>query len=173
MRVIKWIASSIARGKLSIKLTVAGILLMTIAGGGFLFMQHKPDIAASANEESEPEPETTLLALDEFVVNLAGSSQSHYLSVTITLEVTQAEHEEDAEPQEPAHGSHGDEAEAPDELTPQLRDAIIEVLTLQTYQSLRTQEGRVELKNAIKKSINAKVNDIRVVNVLFSTFVMQ
>jgi len=170
VRVIKWIASWIARGKLSIRLTVAGILLMTIAGGGFLFVQQKPDIAASANEESEPEPETTLLALDEFVVNLAGSSQSHYLSVTIALEVTQAEAEE---PQEPAHGSHGDEAEPPDELTPRLRDAIIEVLTLQTYQSLQTKEGRVKLKNAIKKSINANVNDIRVVDVLFSTFVMQ
>lgn len=172
MRIIKWLASWIARGKRSVKLTAAGILLMTIVAAGFLFMQQKPDIAASASEESEPEPEITLLALDEFLVNLADSSQSHYLSVTIAL-VTQVEHEEDGAPHEPAHGADSDEAEAPDELMPRLRDAIIEVLTLQTYQSLRTQEGRVELKNAIKKSINAKVNDIRVVDVLFSTFVIQ
>lgn len=166
-------------GKIPRKLLlVIVVTIAAVAAGAFFLHKRTPSELSTAPDEDPP---VTLLPLDEFVVNLADKAQSRYLSVTITLEVTTPPSGEEAKPKESAHKfggrSSAGEGQASggesDELTPRIRDAIIETLACQTYSSLRTKEGRAKLKTAIKDNVNAKVNCIRVVNVLFSTFVIQ
>ncbi len=168
------------QGKIPRKLLlVIVVIVAAMVTGAFFLRKQSSGNSSAASVEA---PRVTLLPLDEFIVNLADRSENHYLSVTITLEVTEPSPTEDAKSKQSAHQSNaghssaGEEHlsdEASDELTPRIRDAVIEVLTCQTYPSLRTREGRAKLKTAIKDNVNAKVDSIRVVNVLFSTFVIQ
>jgi len=167
------------QGKIPSKLLLAiGVIVAAGAAGGFFLHKQPPGDSGAAADEDPP---VTLLPLDEFIVNLADRAESHYLSVTVTLEVTLHSSGEDAKSKKSAHksGGHSSAGEGQasglesDELTPRIRDAIIEVLACQTYSSLRTKEGRAKLKAAIKDNVNARVSSVEVSNVLFSTFVIQ
>jgi flagellar basal body-associated protein FliL len=55
----------------------------------------------------------------------------------------------------------------------QLRSAILDLLTVQTSDRLVTPEGKLALKKSITEQLSPLVEDAKVLDVLFSDFVIQ
>jgi flagellar FliL protein len=95
-------------------------------------------------------------AFEPFVVNLMDSGGSKYLKVSIQLELSNAKLMEKAKNK-----------------TPQLRDAIITLITNKTSEDLITAEGKIILKDEIKQRANQILGEGTVLNVYLTDFVMQ
>jgi flagellar FliL protein len=96
------------------------------------------------------------VALDEFLVNLADSTNDHYLKTQITLglvkEVTAEQFKDDV---------------------PQTRDAILMLLSSKSLEDIRTPAGKAKLKTAIADAVNKAVGKKDVLEVDFQTFATQ
>ena len=104
----------------------------------------------------EVEPVGQMLKLDDFVVNLADRETKRYLRVGITLEV-----------------KTNSAAEEVQKRLPQVRDAIIVILSSKQSDEL---EGVVG-KDTLRKSLLTRINDVLVIgkvhNLYFTDFVIQ
>lgn len=140
--------------KMILIIVVAAVMLL--AGLGIFLLKggksHKP--------EKQP---TTQMALGEFVVNLADTSEVRYVKVDIVLEVEGEVHASEGEGGE---GSHGD---------PRVRDAIIQVMSGKHFAQLGRPEGKETLKKDIITAVNERMKEdgMKVVNVYFNEFAMQ
>ena len=98
-------------------------------------------------------------ALDPFVVNLADPGGQRFLRLTLRLVL---ESEEVA--------THFEE----DELArARVRSAILELLTMQTADHVVTAEGKAELKKEIVERATHALEHAKVIDVLFTEFVVQ
>ena len=160
----------------ALKWIVFGVLFALIAGGvagGILWYVLRPQPAAEAVQEgegegqggegeaAEPKPiePTGIIALEPFLVNLADKDANRFIRVTLQLAVE-------------------DEAvvklvEANAVSRARLRSAVLEVLTLQTSDRLVTPEGKAELKKTIAERASASLGQVKVLDVLFTDFVVQ
>lgn len=143
-------------GKLPI-LIIAGALIL-IALGGVAFLKFKGGPKKHTKEHA-PVEATTTMEMGEMVVNLADSSEPHYLKTEIVLEVLGA-----------GGGGHGGGGE---KASPKVRDAVIAVLSSRTYNELLTPKGKDSLKESIKKTVNKSLGEEKVVDVFFNDFAMQ
>jgi flagellar protein FliL len=137
---------------------VAVLLLLAGGGGGAYWYMNKPAGDPEA-EAHAPAAERGIVLFEPFVVNLADPNSSRFLRVTLQLVV-------------------GDIEEAEHILTTpvilaQARSAILELLTLQTSDQLVTTDGKSALKVAIAARVSKLIEDVEVVDVLFSDFVVQ
>lgn len=106
-----------------------------------------------------PPPTPAMVNFDPFVVNLADAGGSRFLRVTLRLVV----------PDE-----HKAKALADNEVARmRVRSAVLELLTLQTAAHLVTPEGKVELKKSIAERAEQASGEAKVIDVLFSEFVVQ
>ena len=135
---------------------VALLLLASGTGGAWWWMR----IAAATPEITEtPLGERGLVTFDPFLVNLADAGGSRFLKINIQLVVNSAVAAESVQ-------------KAPVVLMP-VRSAILEVLTEQTAASLVTGAGKSALKEDIKKRVALLLRDQKVIDVLFTEFVVQ
>jgi flagellar FliL protein len=153
------------------KAIVIGVAVLVLAGGGaggWWWFSQRAQAAAAGGEQKKPAPpaETAVVALDPFLVNLADTEASRFLRTTIELVVDDKELAEAFG----AKGEHGD-AHAVDKV--RLRSAILELLTTQTSERLVTSEGKAELKKAIAERAGHVLEGAKVVDVLFTDFVVQ
>ncbi len=134
---------------------IAAVVLAAAGGGGYWYMHRGGAPAAEA-----PAPaEHGIIAFEPFVVNLADANSARYLRTTVQVVVsskTAAEHI----------------SESPVVLM-QARSAILELLTQQTSEHLVTIDGKAALKKAIAERIGPVMGEVKVVDVLFSDFVVQ
>jgi len=142
-------------------IVIALAAVIVLAGGGVtaFWATHQTAGAAAASKPASKPAEHGLVTLEPFVVNLADQGGSRFLRVSIRLiveSVAQAEHLQ-----------KGDVA-----LT-RARSAILELLTEQTAEHLVTAEGKVALKAAIGRKLEPVLEGTKVVDVLFSDFVVQ
>jgi flagellar FliL protein len=145
------------KGRSKLTLIAIAVVVLGAAGGGAWWFMRGPAVKAEAKE---PDPaERGLVAFEPFLVNLADPGGGRFLKTTIQVVVTNAE--------EAAHLK-----ETP-VLLMQARSAILELLTLQTAETLVTPEGKQALKDAIKEKISKALGKVKVVDVLFSEFVVQ
>jgi flagellar FliL protein len=136
-------------------LLVAVILIMLGggAGGGYWwYLQNKPVVAA-------PPPEPGIVTFEPFLVNLADSGTNRFLRLTLRLLVEGEEHALEIEEDEVAKVK--------------VRSAILELLTAQQSETLTTPEGKIALKKAIASSATKALKETKVVDVLFTEFVVQ
>jgi flagellar protein FliL len=137
---------------------VLGIVVaMGAAGGGAFWYARRSAPAAEAVHVKAPEH--GILAFEPFVVNLADPGASRFLRTTVQLVV-------------------GNEAEAEHVkkvpvVMMQARGAILELLTVQTSDVLVTPDGKTQLKKAIAERVTPALENVKVVDVLFSDFVVQ
>ena len=128
--------------------------------------------------------------LGEFTVNLADTSQRHYLKAEVSIELTKTE-EEAASEKEPkksgggGHGGHGgDEGAAADpnaaiekklgQYKAAIRDAIIITLSNKTTDELSSVAGKEVVKEQIAQSVDAIMGGEReVIRVSFCQFIIQ
>lgn len=134
-------------------ITGIGILLLGAAGGGtwFFFFKGKPSTppttAASNGHIYKMEP---------FLVNLADPGQPRYLKLTLQLESNQEKPSEEYEKRQP-----------------QLRDAILTILSSRNYRDIMTSEGKAALREEIKGKVNQLLVKVKAQNIFFTEFVIQ
>ena len=141
--------------KLLVMILGAVVVLGGLGGGAFWYTRRAP---AGEAAHVKP-PERGILAFEPFVVNLADPNASRFLRTTVQLIVAselQAEH-----------------LKKTPVVMMEARGAILELLTVQTSEALVTPDGKTKLKKAIAEAVGAALEDVKVVDVLFSDFVVQ
>jgi flagellar FliL protein len=136
---------------------VIGIIVIALVGGiaaySLLFNKGK-ETAAETKQELKKDTQTALVALDSFVLNLA--EQGRFLKVTMQFEVA-------------------DKADLPlvSERTPQLRDAIITLMSSKSAEALSSPEGKLQIKDELLLRANQAIGKDVFKNLYFTEFVMQ
>lgn len=137
---------------------IIGIIVLALAGGVVTYVLlaggKKDGAHETKKEEAKKETKTALIALDAFVLNLA--EQGRFLKVTIQLELT-------------------DVANQPlvIEKTPQLRDAIITLMSSKSVESVSSAEGKLLLKDEVLLRANQAIGKDIFKNLYFTEFVTQ
>lgn len=150
-------------------IALAVINMLVVAGVGFMLFQGKKKEAAepkieqvikgeahAQHEEATAEKEVMgkVVPLEKFIVNLAGSKGRKVASVSMELEV---------------QGEHVlDEIE---KRKPQIRDIIIIILSSKSIDQVDKREGKDELRNEIKDTINSFLVQGKISNVFFTEFI--
>ncbi|MBF0590614.1 MAG: flagellar basal body-associated FliL family protein [Nitrospirae bacterium] len=152
------------KSKASVKLIiiVVGILLIVAGGGFFAYTKlmgkkdgagHEGSAGHEASKKQEEGP-PVLVALDPFVVNLVDNGR--YMKVTIQVELA----------------SKHDEANIKDRV-PQLRDAILFLLSGKSLESVSGSEGKLQLKEEMLFKLNQTIGSEVIKSVYFTDFVVQ
>jgi flagellar FliL protein len=132
-------------------------ILLVLAGasvGGWWWMNR------STVEAAEPPlADRGLLSFEPFLVNLADAGGTRFLKVNVQLVLGTAE-----------EAKHVQETPV---VLMELRSAILEILTQQSASALVTAPGKQALKAAIKANIATLLKGQKVIDVLFSEFVVQ
>ena len=125
--------------------------------------------------------------LGEFTLNLADTSQRHYLKAEVSIELTKTEEEAASEKEskkEGGHGSHGGGdasgdsnsaiEKSLDQYKAAIRDAIIITLSNKTTDELSSTAGKEVAKEQIAQSVDAIMGGEReVIRVSFCQFIIQ
>lgn len=145
-----------------------GLILLGGGGAGAWWWMNRAQAAAPADahggekkhEEPAAEPgEQGVLALEPFLVNLADTDAPRFLRATLGLAIAGKEEAE--------HLTEDAVAKA------RVRSAVLELLTTQKSSDLVTPEGKAALKKAILAQAGKILTEAKVVDVLFSEFVVQ
>lgn len=153
-----------SRKGLFIILTLLIVVLAGAGGGAYWFLFRGAEAqAAEAGAEGEAEPEaeevpTGIVPFEPFVVNLADPGVSRFLRVSLTLV---------AEEEQAAHLEHDDVA------LMRVRSGILELLSQMQSSQLVTPEGKAELKKSIAEAAAEAAHDLKVLDVLFTEFIVQ
>jgi flagellar FliL protein len=147
-----------------------GLLLLGGGGAGawwWFSRSAAAQAAAPADAKGHEKPEAEhadlsdsgVLTLEPFLVNLADPEAPRFLRASLSLVVADKEHA--------AHLAEDTVAKA------RIRSAVLELLATQKSSDLVTPEGKSALKKSIVTSSAAIVTEAKVVDVLFSEFVVQ
>ena len=140
------------------KLIIIIIVLIAVIGGGaggyMALRGSKKAGEAKDTKEAKEAQKTVLVAIDPFVVNL--SEQGRYLKVTMQFEVASAT-----------------DQPLVTEKMPNLRDAIITLLSSKSSESVAGPEGKLQLKDELLLWSNQAVGKDVFKNLFFTEFVMQ
>jgi flagellar FliL protein len=129
------------------------VIVLVLAIGAKVFLG---GFKASAKAAVKPKVEVGVaLALDEFLVNLNGSSD-HYLKTTIALGLKKGLTEEGVK-----------------EHIPAMKDAVLSVLQNKSMKELNSPKERDALKDEIKEQVNKEIGEEPVVKVYFTAFATQ
>ena len=140
------------------RLLILFVLVLAAGGGGTWWWMSRGPVEAAGPIEI-PLSERGLVAFDPFMVNLADGGGSRYLKVNLQLVL---------ENQTAAGRVIGSPV-----LVSRTRSEILELLTEQTGAALVTPEGKAALKQAIGTRLESVLTDTKVIDVLFSEFVVQ
>ena len=119
----------------------------------------QPDGKLDKEKLAELIEKSGVLPLEPFVVNLADAEASRYLRIKVTLMI--------------------DNKEKVKELTDnsalqlKLRDVILQSLTAKTSRDLLNEEGKNNLRHEIQEKIAGYFHDPKLIDVMFTEFVIQ
>jgi len=154
------------KGTIIIMAVVAVMLMVGGTIGGYFFgMSRAPEPAAAT-----PPPASSvaaagapaaagigpLLSFDDIIVNLLDENETRYLKAAITLELENA--------------AGVDEI---NERKPQVRDAILLLMSSKTFSELRDLQGKMQLRADLLERINGILQRGKVKNIYFTDFVVQ
>jgi flagellar protein FliL len=149
-------------------LIVVVVLVLAGGGGGAYWWLHRADAAAAAEgateekhegaKEADPN-ETGLMILDPFLVNLADKDSPRFLRATVQIVISDK--------------AIAEEMTEHDVVKVRIRSSILELLTEQSSEQLVTPEGKAVLKKAIIERASKILTEAKIVDVLFSEFVVQ
>jgi flagellar FliL protein len=148
-------AGELARKKSKTLLFIVLGLVLAVGGAGWYFLGRKT--VAAKNEAPTP---VTILHLDNFIVNLADTDRDAYLRVGIDLGVAGLPKPKSAEDKTP-------------EPIPEIRDAILGVLSTYHSNDLLTPAGKKQLKENLIAAINRRAPAIEVRDIYFTDFLVQ
>jgi flagellar protein FliL len=158
-------------------LILMGLVLVLVLGmGGGMFMIWSklsavspkavvPETGAEVTaDKAKPEEIGAVVSVDTFIVNLSDPGGNRYLRVTMDLELAG----------KPADKSAG--KTAGDELAkrmPQIRDAILMILSTKRYVDISTPEGKTALREEILNAANGLLASSQISRIYFKEFVIQ
>jgi flagellar FliL protein len=142
----------------ALKIVAIGALML-VAGGGAGAWWLMRGTAAKAEEKEVSAEKRGLLPFETFLVNLADAGGTRFLKLNVQLVLGSVEEAKKVE-------------ETP-VLMAQLRSTILELLTQQQAAVLVSAEGKQELKKHIQERAAEALHDHKVIDVLFSEFVVQ
>ena len=134
--------------------------------GGDSAEEHKPEVAAKAESHGEtggkhgsaaaPAAPGAMFDLEPFIVNLADSPEIRYLKLTVKLEVD-------------------NEAVAAElaARVPQVRDTVLVLLSSKDSNTVRTTQGKFQLRDEITQRVNGLLPKPGVRSAYFTDFVVQ
>jgi flagellar FliL protein len=140
------------------KTLILSVVVLGIAGGaaGWWFLR---GTKAQAEEAPPPLESRGVVTFEPFLVNLADAGGNRFLKVSMQLVVGT-----------PEEAKHVQESPV---VVMHLRSEILELLTMQQAAVLVTAEGKKTLKDAIKTRVSPDLPHLKVLDVLFSEFVVQ
>jgi flagellar FliL protein len=148
------------RKKVPINLIIISILVLCLIGGGIyvwksgLISSDSDEIALDSQEDSQEMG--PIYSLETFIVNLVGGRNKNYLKAKIELELD----------------SDKTVIEINKRL-PQVRDAILTMLSSKSNEDINTLEGKFQLRAEIISTLNQYLKTGRVKNVYFTDFIVQ
>lgn len=143
------------KGKGLILIIIIAVAVIAGGAGAFLFFT-KSAGEKEAKKEAAKADDGVTFALEPFVVNLSDPTGSRFLKVSLQLELASPIVMEKAKSK-----------------SPQIRDAVITLLTAKTSDALISPEGKLQLKDEINIRINQILGENSVKNVYLTDFVMQ
>ena len=152
---------------------VAVAIAMAAMGGAGLWLVRSgrlPVVQGAAKPASPAAVEpakTKLVVLEPLLVNLADEGGHSYLRTAMTLRVEDLPPTKGDKPKEAEKGKPADENEAA------LRDAALEVLGRETGAALLAPDGKERLKGELRSAMREHVPEAKVVDVLFTEFLVQ
>lgn len=150
------------------KWIIIGIVVLVLGGGGYaawdfllaerLLGKDNPQTAETEQsmQEAEDKEFGAIYEMDPFIVNLIGHEGKRYLKTTIELEV-----------------DNDDIKNHLAQRKPQLRDAILLILTSKSFEDILRPEGKLRLKNELISRINQSLPDAGIRSLYFTEFVVQ
>ncbi|MES3038656.1 MAG: flagellar basal body-associated FliL family protein [Bdellovibrionota bacterium] len=158
---------------------LAIINMVVVAGVGFMVYKAKKDDAANPKMEHVHNGEAAatgehgeaaatgehggaksdvpkVVPLETFIVNLAGSKGRRVARVNMELEVKD---------------EGGTVADEIDKRKAQIRDIIIIILSSKSFDEVSNPDGKANLKNEVKDTLNSFLTKGKVTNVFFSDFI--
>jgi len=135
---------------------IIGIIVLALAGGvvAYLLFAGGKDGTHESKKENKQDVKTALIALDSFVLNLA--EQGRFLKVTMQFELVDAANQQ-----------------LVTDKMPQLRDAIITLMSSKSVESVSSPEGKLQLKDELLLRANQTMGKELFKNLYFTEFVMQ
>jgi flagellar FliL protein len=158
----------------ALKWIVIGLCILLLLGGGggaaWWFLLRPPpaeqgeeegDEAAEGEGTAKPQKPhgDGIVEMEQFLVNLADKEASRFVRIKLGLVVESKE--------------EGVKLSEEEVVKARLRSAILDVLSQQTADHLVTPEGKAELKKLIAERSNAALGEKKVLDVLFTDFVVQ
>ena len=154
-----------SKGRIKIIIIIAVAVIVLSAGG---FIGYKMFLGggnskgghegASKHEEANPEEKllgaAAMVKMEPFIANL--TDKRRYVKITLEVEVVDKAYEEKVVAK-----------------TPNLRDAIIILLSSKSSETLGTIEGKLQLKDEILVRLNQVMEKEVFKNIYFTDFVMQ
>src|SRR5207253_2912627 len=155
-------------------LLIVVLALVSSAGGGVvtfvlinktLGAQAKAGDKADLSKEAEQEKmavlleKSAVLPLEPFVVNLADADAARYLRIKISLMVD--------------NKAKAKEVTDNQALQLKVRDVILQSLTVKTSQDLISEDGKNKLRREIQDKVSMYFRDPKLVDVMFTEFVIQ
>ncbi len=141
------------------KIIIAVVAILVLGAGGTAAALLWPRHSGEAVAEKEKPVEKGIVAFEPFVANLADANASRFVRVTVQLVVSNPKVAEKLE-----------KTAVP---VVQARAAILDVLMTQTADALATADGKAALKKAIAERTTPLFEDLKVLDVLFTDFVIQ
>lgn len=135
---------------------IVAVVAVVLAIAAFFIVPKFMGGGGKAHKEEAKVEEGVMFSLEPFVVNLNDPGGPKFLKVSIQLELANAALMEKAK-----------------QKTPQLRDAVITLLTSKSSESLFPPEGKLQLKDEINARMNQIMGPNTVKNVYLTDFVMQ
>jgi len=148
------------RKKVPINLIVIVILVLCLLGGG-VYVWKSGLLSGNSDEGSLEQQETQqeigpIYPLETFIVNLVGGRGKNYLKAKVELELD----------------SDKTEIEINKRL-PQVRDAILTMLSSKSNEDINTLEGKFQLRAEIITTLNQFLKTGKIRNVYFTDFIVQ
>lgn len=147
--------------KLIMIIAIAAIILIGGGVGAYLFLSGG-DPQVSAEEQAKAEKEAAaknvgpMIDIASFIVNILDDDGTRYLKTAITLEV--------------------DDQATAEEINlrmPQLKDAILLLISNKTFAELRDLQGKLQLRAELTTRINSLLKSGQVKQIYFTDFVVQ
>jgi len=141
------------------------VLIMGLGGGLFLMWSKLSTISAQSVSVANAAPGQSqevvnglgpIYPLETFIVNLADAGGSRYLRVTMDLELTSSQLEDELKMR-----------------LPQVKDSILMILPTKQFVDISSVEGKVALRNEIIAALNEYLTNGKISNIYFKEFVVQ
>lgn len=155
------------KNKKKLFIIIGAVVLVLLIGGGFgawFFLKDEP-VPEDKQTPGQQVPVPALghktqigpmVNIEEFIVNIISGDAAHYVKASLTVELTNEEVTIEVE-----------------QRMPQMRDAILLLISNKTYEELQDLQGKKQLKAELLSKINSFLQTGEVTSIYFTNFVVQ